>query len=199
MYICAYSTEVFPQVSNIWFISEVVEPKIINNWLPKVFPNAKWRETYGATECIPMGVSCEHNWIHFPFLNQHFKIEPCNKDLKTISISKEATFTDRYLLTSYLNTVQPLIKLEIKDAGIWKTNCKCGKPGLVYNCYGRTGQTYQGLYYKELLKKNYCSDLLAIEFSNNIKKFTPKNLIEYYHKINQSKFICQINTEKNIM
>ena len=143
-----------------------------------------------------MGVSCEHNWIHFPFLNKYFVIEPCNKDLEVISIDKEATFTDRYLLTSYLNTVQPLVRLEIKDAGMWKTNCKCGQSGLVFNCYGRTGQTYQGLYYKELLKKNYCSDLLAIEFSNNIKKFTPKNLNEYYHKINHSKFICQINTEK---
>ena len=33
---------------------EVVEPKLINNWIKKIFPMQSGKETYGATECIYM-------------------------------------------------------------------------------------------------------------------------------------------------
>ena len=63
IYLCAYTNIKFTNIIKIWFISEVVEPKLINNWIKKNFPNAKWQETYGATECIPMGFSCKENWL----------------------------------------------------------------------------------------------------------------------------------------
>lgn len=95
--------------------------------------HAPVRHSYGSSEFLPMGWECPHGHMH---LNTDWLLlEPVDEHHRPVPPGQTSASV---LLTSLVNTVQPLIRYEMGDHVTFSTEgCACGSPFPVVSVLGR--------------------------------------------------------------
>lgn len=79
-------------------------------------------DTYGASECMFVAMSCEHGWLHV--CSDWIIVEPVNEDLSPTPPG-EPSYT--VLITNLANRIQPIIRYDLGDSVVVRpTPCPCG-------------------------------------------------------------------------
>jgi phenylacetate-coenzyme A ligase PaaK-like adenylate-forming protein len=101
--------------------------------LEKKFTNTKIIETYGSTECVFMGVSCEKGNIHLNNVDCIIELVDKNNNI----ITDYNVISDHILLTNLINTYQPLVKYKLEDS-LEYIECNCNKNRKAVKIHGRS-------------------------------------------------------------
>lgn len=77
---------------------------------------------YGASECLPLAVSCAHGWLH---VNSDWVIlEPVDEDFRP---TPHGESSHTVLLTNLANRIQPIIRYDLGDSVVARPDpCPCG-------------------------------------------------------------------------
>lgn len=82
------------------------------------------RSMYSASECLPMAFSCDENWLHVN--NDWVILEPVDEDYREVPPGEPS---HTVLLTNLANRVQPLIRYDLGDSVLVRSDpCPCGSP-----------------------------------------------------------------------
>lgn len=117
--------------NEVWTGGETLTPGV-RKWVEKSL-NCSVRNSYGASEFLTIGWECNQGRMH---ANTDWLIlEPVDDQYRPVPPGHASTTT---LLTSLVNTVQPLIRYDLGDQiTVGSQRCACGSPLPVIEVAGR--------------------------------------------------------------
>ncbi len=101
----------------------------------RAFPSLEWEiiDGYGCTECLFLGLECEHGRLHLP--EDWVILEAVDKNKQAVP---DGSLSDTALLTVLSNDVQPFIRYDIGDRlRFYREPCACGSPFRSFQVEGR--------------------------------------------------------------
>ena len=101
----------------------------------RAFPSLEWDiiDGYGCTECLFLGLECEHGRLHLP--EDWVILEAVDKNMQAVP---DGSLSDTALLTVLANDVQPFIRYDIGDRlRFYREPCACGSPFRSFQVEGR--------------------------------------------------------------
>lgn len=109
------SPQVISSGSSLWTVSQ--QDRVAN-----AFPNSRFANHYGATECLPIANSCSEGKLHLN--SDYVLIEPVDRDDRLVEPGERG---NHVLLTNLINHFQPIIRYRLDDSlRVDPSNCCCG-------------------------------------------------------------------------